>query len=391
MNHSPAAYPTSDNGRDLRIDLLRGLIMVYLIIVHFELASALSLFAWDRLAFVSSAEGFVFLSGVVVGMVYRRRLERDGLAAATRLLWQRAWQLYRVNLFVIASIAVFGLIPAINVFEFTHWTSPWSGESFPLYPPAGTAWWDSLRQILLLRIGPHQFQVIGLYVVLMAAAPIALYLLGRRLAWVVLLLSWGAYALNHCLPLNPTGARYEHAFPTLTWQLLFFNGLLVGHYRERTLEFLAGPASRWLVYLCGVLLAGFLFLANNNPHPLFWPWGQMDVIDPQTFGELYQTWFMKTPLGLGRLLNDVAAFVVVYHLLSRYWRPVERTIGRLLIPLGQNSLYVFILHVYVLLILYNTPLPVLDLFWVNTLLHIGVIAAIWLMVERRFLFSIVPR
>ncbi|MTW21900.1 OpgC domain-containing protein [Allochromatium palmeri] len=391
MTHLTLAYPTSDNGRDLRIDLLRGLIMVYLIVVHFELASALSLFAWDRLAFVSSAEGFVFLSGVVVGMVYRRRLERDGLAAASRLLWQRAWQLYRVNLFVIASIALLGLVPAVNVFEFTHWTSPWSGESFPLYPPAETAWWDYLLRILLLRIGPHQFQVIGLYVILMAGAPLALYLLGRRLAWVVLLLSWGVYALNHFLPLNPTGARYEYAFPTLTWQLLFFNGMLIGYHRDRTLEFLAGPKSRWLVYLCGVLLAGFLFLANNNPHPLFWPWGQLSVIDPQTFGELYQTWFMKTPLGLGRLLNDVAAFIVVYHLLSRYWSWVDRAVGWLLIPLGQNSLYVFILHVYVLLILYNTPWPGLDLFWVNTLLHIGVIASIWLMVKRRFLFSVVPR
>lgn len=391
MNRSPAAYPTSDNGRDLRIDLLRGLIMVYLIIVHLELASALSIFAWGRLAFISSAEGFVFLSGVVVGMVYRRRLERDGMAEATRLLWQRAWQLYRVNLFVIASIAALGLIPAVDVFEFTHWTSPWSGESFPLYPPAGTGRLDYLGQILLLRIGPHQFQVIGLYVVLLAAAPLALYLLDRRRAWVVLLLSWGGYALNHMLQINLTGARYEYAFPTLTWQLLFFNGLLIGYYRERTLEFIAGPASRPLVYLCVVLLAGFLFLANNSPNPLFWPWGQMDFIDPQIFGELYQTWFLKTPLGLGRLLNNVAAFIVAYHLLSRYWSPVERAVGRLLIPLGQNSLYVFILHVYVLLLLYNTPLPGLDLFWVNTLLHIGVIAAIRLMVERRFLFAVVPR
>jgi hypothetical protein len=388
---SPIAYPTFDNGRDLRIDLLRGLIMVYLIIVHLELASALSIFAWGRLAFTSSAEGFVFLSGVVVGMVYRRRLERDGLTETTRLLWRRAWQLYTVNLFVITSLAVLKLVPGVDVFELTHWTNPWSGESFPLYPPAGTGWWDYLKQILLLRIGPHQFQVIGLYVVLLAATPLALSLLDRRLAWVVLLLSWGAYALNHIWHINLTGARYEHAFPTLTWQLLFFNGLLIGYYRERTLEFLAGPASRWLVYLCGMLLAGFLFLANNNPNPLFWPWGQMDFIDPRTFGELYQTWFMKTPLGLGRLLNNVAAFIVAYHLLSRYWHPVERTIGRLLIPLGQNSLYVFILHVYVLLILYNTPLPGLDLFWVNTLLHIGVIAAIWLMVKQRFLFSVVPR
>ncbi|NEV64314.1 OpgC domain-containing protein [Thiorhodococcus minor] len=391
MTASPIAYPTSVDGRDLRIDLLRGLIMVYLIVVHFELASALSIFAWDRLALISSAEGFVFLSGIVVGLVYRRRMERDGLREATRLLWRRAWQLYQVNLFVIASIALLGLIPAVDVFELTHWTNPWSGESFPLYPAAGTAWWDYLVRIALLRIGPHQFQVIGLYVLLMACAPLALYLAGRRLTWVVLLLSWGAYALNHYLQLRVTGARYEYAFPSLTWQLLFFHGLLIGYYRDRTLEFLASTASRWLVYLCVALLAGFFFLANNNPHPLFWPWGHLSFIAPETFGEMYRTWFMKTPLGLGRLLNNVAAFVVAYHLLSRYWRYFERPLGWLLIPLGQNSLYVFILHIYVLLILYNTPLPDMDLFSVNTLIHLGVIVSIWLMVKQRFLFSVVPR
>ena len=87
----------------------------------------------------------------------------------------------------------------------------------------------------------------------------------------------------------------------------------------------------------------------------------------------------------------MAAFVVAYHLLSRYWRYFERPLGWLLIPLGQNSLYVFILHIDVLLILYNTPLPAMDLFSVNTLIHLGVIVSIWLMVKQRFLFSVVPR
>ncbi|QGU32875.1 OpgC domain-containing protein [Thermochromatium tepidum] len=391
MPYSSLAYPTSAGERDLRIDLLRGLIMVYLIIVHLELPSALSLLAWGRLGFISSAEGFVFLSGVVVGMVYRRRMESYGLAETSRLLWRRAWQLYRLNLFVIASIALLGWVPGVNVFELTHWTNPGAGRTFPLYPAPGTGWLDYGIQILLLRIGPHQFQVIGLYVVLLVCAPLALYLLRRRLVWAVLLLSWGGYALNHVFPINLTGARYEYAFPTLTWQLLFFNGLVIGYHRDRTLEFLAGPASRWLVYLGPVLLAGFLFLANNNPHPVFWPWGQFGFIEARTFEALYRTWFLKTTLGLGRVLNNAAAFIVAYHLLSRYWRPIERALGWLLIPLGQNSLYVFTLHVYALLILYNSPLSDLDSFWVNTLLQLGTIAMIWWMIKRRFLFSVVPR
>ncbi|MEJ2246741.1 MAG: OpgC domain-containing protein, partial [Acidobacteriota bacterium] len=66
------AYPAKDK-RDLRLDFMRGLIMVYVVVVHIECYSLFSLFAWERLGIISSAEGFVFLSGLVAGLVYGKR------------------------------------------------------------------------------------------------------------------------------------------------------------------------------------------------------------------------------------------------------------------------------------------------------------------------------
>lgn len=384
-----AAYGYPPGTRDLRIDFLRGLIMVYVIIVHFEYFSVFSLFAWERLAIISSAEGFVFLSGIVVGMVYKRRLLQTGLKSASRLLWQRAFKLYRVNIYMILSILLLGLLPFVNVFEVTHWINPWTNESFALFPVEGTSVSSTISQTLLLRIGPHQYQVIGLYVVLLALAPGALYLLSRGKAGILLLLSWILYAGNHFLQIPLTGARYEMAFPTLTWQLLFFHGMAIGYYRHVVLDYIA--STRWLFYLAISAAIGFLFLTNNNQHLLYLPGWHLDFIKPETYGMLYAFWFQKTSLGLGRILNNAVLFVLAYYLLTTYWVWFEKSLAWLLVPLGQNSLYVFTLHVYFLLLLSNTPLPGLNNIWINSFLHLAVIFTIWGMVKRQILFHIIPR
>src|SRR3954447_26836067 len=80
--------------RDLRIDWLRGLAMVCVIINHSKLTSILSWFSYERFWVVTAAEVFVVLSGIVLGMVYGKRLVRDGCFAVVRGLGRRAILLY---------------------------------------------------------------------------------------------------------------------------------------------------------------------------------------------------------------------------------------------------------------------------------------------------------
>ena len=385
------AYPAKDK-RDLRLDFMRGLIMVYVLVVHIECYSLFSLFAWERLGIISSAEGFVFLSGLVAGLVYGKRAVTEGMKAVVRKLWNRSFQLYRVNVFVILSIAVFGLMPLINVFEVTHWWVPGHPEqSITLYPSASTPWWDIILQAVTLKIGPHQFQIIGLYVALLAIAPAAIYALTRGYTCQLLLLSWALYILNTFLSLRLTTSRFEWGFPLLTWQLLFYNGMAIGYHRERVLGYLVDPKNRWIFTLAVSLSIGFILLGYNNPGTLFWPWRTWSFIGAQTYADMYLTWFNKTTLGLGRLLNNAALFVTVYVLLSRYWYFFNRAIGWLVIPLGQASLYVFTLHVYAILLINNTPIPAQQSFLLNTLVHAGTVLTIWTMVRHKFLFGWIPR
>ena len=102
-------------------------------------------------------------------------------------------------------------------------------------------------------------------------------------------------------------------------------------------------------------------------------------------------WFQKSTLGLGRIFNNIALFIVIYYALSHYWLPINKALGWLLIPLGQASLYVFILHIYFIILVSNTSLEEYDSFFVNTAIHATTILIIWAMVKRQVLFRIIPR
>ncbi len=86
--------------------------MTCVIVNHSKLSSLLSWFSYERLWVVTAAEVFVVLSGVVLGMVYGRRLARDGWQAVVRGLGRRALLLYgtfvgvTVSMLALAAIGV---------------------------------------------------------------------------------------------------------------------------------------------------------------------------------------------------------------------------------------------------------------------------------------------
>ena len=100
----PLRFSAPAGTRDVRIDWLRGLAMTCVIINHSRLSSLLSWFSYERLWVVTAAEVFVVLSGVVLGMVYGRRLARDGWRAVVRGLGRRALFLYSVFVGVTVSV-----------------------------------------------------------------------------------------------------------------------------------------------------------------------------------------------------------------------------------------------------------------------------------------------
>ena len=96
------------------------------------------------------------------------------------------------------------------------------------------------------------------------------------------------------------------------------------------------------------------------------------------------------PLRLVTMGSFTAAAYLVF---ARLERIAEPTVGRLLIPLGRSSVYVFIMQVFVCLGVASVPALGGDGLGLaaNTVVQVACLALLWLMVRRRVLFGLVPR
>jgi hypothetical protein len=134
------------------------------------------------------------------------------------------------------------------------------------------------------------------------------------------------------------------------------------------------------------------FVAQNHTNPFIPPALLMHVIPPADFNAFYHTWAAKNGLGPVRILNDISLMVTIYLLLTWCWRPLNRLAGWFLIPLGQRSLYTFILHVYIVLAV--SQLVTFDLWrqaWIeNTLIHAAALGVLWLMAKYRVAARWIP-
>ena len=390
-----SAFQYDNSGkRDLRVDFIRGFVMLILISVHIQMTSAYNYVAWERFGVVTGAEGFVLLSGLILGMLSRLRMEHDGFGSTVNKQFNRAFLLYRTSLFVILSVLLINFIPFIDAKEAMTFTT-YGGKVYELYPVLSkfAEYHDIIiAKFFMLRYGPHQFQILGLYVILLMIAPFVLWLLSKKRYGVVLSLSWIIYFGNNGFHARPIGAQFEYAFPLLTWQVLFVHGLVIGYYRNEIWNFFHTRLGAITFGAIFMAFLGFLFFTYNNPIPQLSNALKLHFIEPDTFRSIYKNFFDKNTLGFGRLMNDFAVLVVSYAMLSYLWKPLNKLFGWFFIPIGQASLYVFILHVYACIAIANlTWFGDEGSIWMNTLGHTLVFAWMWLMVKYKVLFNIIPR
>lgn len=362
---------------------MRGIALVMMVVAHTEVMSVFNIFSWERFGLTTGAEGFVILSGFMLGMLNRTRLQKVVLLTVSWGLYLRAWKIYRVNIIIIVSFILLAWVPNITLFEVTHFTDRFSGESWSLYPvtPQIKETWFNI--ILYLQIGPHQTQILGLYIFLLLFSPLFLGMLQKGKVWWLLGLSLLVYSLWQRWPLRLTPAEFEFAFPLLAWQFIFVLGMACGWYKAELLSFARTPAGKVVVVALVMVSLVLGFVAQNHTNPFMPPALLLHVIPPDTFNTFYHTWAAKNGLGPVRVLNDIALMVTVYLVLTWWWGPLNKMFGWFLIPLGQHSLYTFILHVYVVLLV--SQFITFDLWrhaWTeNTLVHAAALGILWLMAK----------
>ncbi len=177
------AYITPQ-GRDLRVDLLRGFFVFAMIVDHVRGASLLHLLTGGNRFFTSAAEGFILTSGLMAGLIYQRIVVRDGIVAAARKVLSRALTLYLVTVALTLT-----LLPLSEVFGL-----PWA-QGVDLSQPV-----SFVVSVLTLHRTYYLADVMLLYTLLFLLLPLALLLLAGGKTKLLLGASWLLWGLYQFFP-----------------------------------------------------------------------------------------------------------------------------------------------------------------------------------------------
>ena len=308
-------------------DALRGLFLVWMTLTH--LPTRFSDLVNQPFGFVSSAEGFVFLSALLVGRVYMRQAQEDAGALRNKL-WKRALRVYAYHLVLLLLAFTFAAAFA----EFTHRAALQNLLSFYIAHPA-----VAIVGSLLLIYCPPLLDILPMYVLFLLATPLGLFIAAKRgwrpmlacstLIWVMAQFHLRETAHNAVvrithlpIPLQETGA-----FDLFAWQWVWVMGMWLGARSvEGALPLRFIP--RWLTAIFAVVCVFFMGVRHTwwGPH---WT--------PQTFGVLVDKW----QIGPLRILNLIAFVSVLYGLRSAVRWLISR---EPFITLGRASLEVFCAH-----------------------------------------------
>jgi hypothetical protein len=315
--------------RDLRIDFLRGLALIFIFWDHIP-GNWVGQMTLRSVGFSDAAEVFVFLAGYAAALAYQKRMVQRGYFATALHLLRRAWILYIAHIFLLAQLIaliflVNDLVPSRNFVEE-------SGLTYFVAQPA-----QALVDGLLLRFKPSLLDPLPLYIVLLVALAGLLPAVIRHPRWVFAL-SGTLYAAAVMKQWNftshPQGVWF---FNPLAWQFLFFLGALCGVHRA-TLAGLVNRCSertRWQII--AVLL---VFLALTAAVALSWRWPQWhDRWMPLPIAKLLYP-ISKTNLAPMRLLHFLAlAFCVGSFMPQGSW--LQNRLAQAVRLMGRHSLVVF--------------------------------------------------
>ena len=319
----PPIIPT---GRDLRLDLFRGLALWLIFLDHIPS----NMVAWITIrnyGFSDATEIFVFISGYTAAFVYGREMLNRGLVIAGARILRRAWQVY------VAHIFLFMAYMAELAYVTTTFENPLYSEEIDLLQtlkePGST-----LVRALLLIFQPPNLDILPLYIVLLAGFPVVLWLLLRR-PTLALAASVALYALTWRFELRlvayPSG---EWFFNPLAWQLLFVFGAWCA----------LGGAARLaeVIRSRAALSVAIAYLLFSFAISLTWYSDALDRRVPQWLTNFIYP-VDKSNLDVLRFAHFLALATVTARFVKRDSSWLESPFLRPIVMCGQHSLEIFCL------------------------------------------------
>lgn len=311
------------------LDALRGLFLVWMTLTH--LPTRFSDFVNQPIGFVSSAEGFVFISALLVGRLYIRELVQNPANVRARL-WKRSFKIYSYHLLMLT--LAFTVVAAFAVH--THKAAITNLLNFYLAHP-----FVAIAGSVLLIYCPPLLDILPMYVTFLFFTPMLLsaavrfgwrwILAASALIWLLaqfglrdLVHNWIVHLTHLRIPLQESGA-----FNLFAWQAVWTVGLWLGA-RSATETVLFRKVPSWAVATAGAACLFFVGIRYGwlGPH-----------LTIQALGLQLDKW----QIGPMRVLNLIAFTVVVYWLRKYLLRLVAI---EPFLTLGKASLRVFCAHIF---------------------------------------------
>src|ERR1700722_10228868 len=311
------------------LDALRGLFLVWMTLTH--LPTRVSELVNQPFGFVSSAEGFVFLSAMLVATLYIHKAQEDSDGVRTKL-WMRALRIYGYHLIMLTM--VFTVVAAFAAH--THRSAIYNLLNFYLAHPA-----TAIVGSLLLIYCPPLLDILPMYVTFLLLTPYVLSVAVKR-GWtrilvvsgiIWLLAQFGLRTWMHSLVVHATGLRIPlqetGAFNLFAWQAIWVLALWLGAKSTQG----ENPLSK---------LPGYVFVISGAVC-LFFLGVRHDWLGPHLTQEALGLSLDKWQIGPLRVLNLFAFSCMIYWSRKYLTRMV---LVEPFLTLGKASLEVFCAHVF---------------------------------------------
>ena len=360
--------------RDPRLDFFRGIGMFIILLAHTP-GNLWTLWIPARWGFSDATEIFVFCSGMASAIAFGRVFDVHGLQMGTLRIAHRVWQVYwaHVGLFLAVAMAMV----ALNHFALTD--RDYVGQ-LNLYPFFNNPM-DNLIGLLTLTYVPNYFDILPMYLVILAMIPIVMGLsrISPLAPLIFIGILWAATNVGRWHDggemawLAPLAERLEFLhlpaqlwftepnntrqwfFNPFGWQLVFFSGF----------AFMRGwipapPVNAWLVGIAAAIV--FLNIPVANVGVRVWT---LDPVKALELGwasdwragviawrEDWRFLFSKTDFGPLRYIHFLALAYLAWVAAGERgvrlaWGVIWPKLVAVIRKVGQQSLAVFLVSMFI--------------------------------------------
>lgn len=321
--------------------------------------SLMAVFSGKAFLWITAAEGFVLISGLLVGLVRVNKESDQPISKVSIKLVKRAFILYAWT--VIASV----------IYSLIIWNIPLQGGA-PNTEIAPTHIINlAIQSVLLQNVSPW-IHFLLLYAVYLGFAPVFIHLIRKG---QILLVSFSVFIL--------WVIGLVIGSELLQWQLLFYIAMLIGNKIPTILNWWNSLKSnrkyqiKTLIYL--VFISSLVLSILTSFYSNLLPTGSAALND----------YFPKEKLTPIRVIVATIwfiGFITLFYDLNKF---IKKYLAWLLEPIGKQSLRAYILHGGVILII-SYFFATTDNIWFNTALDLLAIMIVWLLIKNKYVQKVVP-